>query len=78
MTTTKTRVNLSLADVEIDFLSKIAKRDQMAVAAKARQLILIALETEEDVNLEEVAKKRDVVGAKYLSHGNFWRKALAS
>ena len=53
-------------------LSRIARRDNVPQATKAVYLLGLALEIEEDRYFEEIAKKRDVKGARWTSHKSAW------
>ena len=72
MPTTKKRVNISLPKYLEDVLEKLAKRDQVPQATKATELLRLAIEIEEDQVLNSVASKRDVGGAKFVSHEKAW------
>ncbi len=50
----------------------IAKRDQVPEATKAAELLRTALEIEEDEVLGEIASKRDIKKAKFISHKKAW------
>jgi hypothetical protein len=54
-------------------LAKLAKRDQVPQATKAEHLLRLALEIEEDQVLDDIALKRDVRGATFVSHSRAWR-----
>lgn len=73
MPTTKTRVNVSLsADVERALIA-LAKRDQVPAATKAAELLRSALEIDEDVKLDAIARERDSKKIKFASHNLAWR-----
>ncbi len=72
MTTTKQRINISVSDEEANFLTALAKRDQMPRATKVRQLVQQALEIEEDAYLAKIAQERDIEGVKRISHKDVW------
>ena len=76
MSTTKQRINISVSDIEANFLTALAQRDQMPRATKVRQLMQQALEIEEDAYLAKIAEERDTPDAKYVSHDKFWKIAL--
>jgi len=77
MATTKQRINISVSDAEAEFLTVLAKRDQMPRATKVRQLLQLALEIEEDAYLAQIAQERDTPDATYISHEDFWEAALS-
>lgn len=73
MPTTKKRINLTLLpNLEVAII-RLAKRDSVAVAAKAVELINTALEIEEDDFLNKLAESRiNSKNAKYFSHKKAW------
>ncbi len=73
MSTTKTRINISLPDEVKEALQELAKRDRMPEATKAERLIEIALELEEDLVWNQIAEKRDKKQARFLSHARAWK-----
>jgi len=72
MTTTKQRINISVSDMEANFLTALARRDQMPRATKVHQLVQQALAIEEDAYLAKVAEERDVKNIKRVSHDDVW------
>lgn len=76
MATTKNRVHISLSKPEEQFLTILAKRDQVPRATKASQLVRQAMEIEEDFALSKIAMERDVPGAPRMSSGAFWKAAF--
>lgn len=66
MSTTKSRINISLPDDVRDALSKLARRDQMPEATKAARLLEAALELEEDIYWEVVAANRDKPDGRFV------------
>ncbi len=72
MPTTKRRINISLPKSVNTVLDKVAKRDNQPVAAKALELIMYALEIEEDILWDSSAKKRDTKKATYIAHDDAW------
>ena len=59
MSTTKSRLNISLPDDIKKALLSIAKRDQMPAATKAVRLMEIGMEIEEDEIWDKIAASRD-------------------
>lgn len=73
MTTTKTRINVSLSsDVERALIA-VAKRDQVPHATKAGELLRLALEIDEDLALDRIASERDDGRTKFVSHKAAWK-----
>ena len=72
MPTLKQRINISIPSDIREALGKLAERDRMPEATKAARLIELALEIEEDSIWNSLAEKRDIKGAKYISHKKTW------
>lgn len=73
MPTTKTRLNIILSpEIEIA-IKRLAERDRISRAGKVTELLRAALEIEEDRVWDELAKKRDIRGARFLPHKKAWR-----
>lgn len=72
MPTLKKRLNMSLPEDIEKALFMLAQRDDVPQATKALYLIRVALEMEEDDLWNAIAEKRDVKGAKFLSHDQAW------
>ncbi|MCI0556914.1 MAG: hypothetical protein MN733_00340 [Nitrososphaera sp.] len=78
MSTTKTRINISVSKEENQLLTKLARRDQVPRATKVRDLMHVAMDLEEDIAFSHLAEKRDVPGADVLSHEEFWKEVWRS
>ena len=72
MATEKKRVNVSLSKPTYKALSYLAKRDDVPFATKATQLLEGALELEEDVAWEYLARQRKDGPLSPLSHKEVW------
>lgn len=72
MPTTKSRLNLSLPENMETILAKLARRDSVPRAAKAVELLRVAMELEEDIVLSKLAQLRDTKNAKFLTHEEVW------
>ncbi|GAC1386509.1 MAG: hypothetical protein NVS1B7_4520 [Candidatus Saccharimonadales bacterium] len=68
MSTTKSRLNISLPGDAKEALLKIAKRDQMPAATKAVRLMEIGMEVEEDEVWDKIAASRDIKDVTFHSH----------
>lgn len=68
MSTTKSRLNISLPDDTRKALLSIAKRDQMPAATKAVRLMEIGMEIEEDEVWDKIASSRDSKGTIFHPH----------
>ncbi len=73
MLATKTRINVSIPREARRALERLAKRDEMPEATKAAELLMRALEIEEDEVWDAIAGSRDRPGAKFFSHDRAWR-----
>lgn len=74
MPTEKKRVNVSLSKDVYRALSYLSKRDDVPFATKALHLIEEALELEEDIAFEYLARKRESEDVEYRSHEEVWSK----
>jgi len=68
MSTAKSRINISVPEDVRSALESLAKRDQMPTATKARDLIEIGLEAQEDEYWDIIASKRDQKNTKFYTH----------
>lgn len=53
-------------------IKRLAERDKISRAGKVAQLLISALEIEEDRVWDELARKRDARGAKFVSRKKAW------
>ncbi len=74
MSTTKSRLNISLPDDVKKALLSIAKRDQMPTATKALRLLEIGLEAEEDDIWDKIASDRDYKDSTFHPHSEVFGK----
>ncbi|MEI9914283.1 MAG: hypothetical protein WDN66_04915 [Candidatus Saccharibacteria bacterium] len=74
MSTTKSRLNISLPDDTKSALISISKRDQMPAATKAVRLIEIGMEVEEDDIWDTVAFERDRKDSVFHPHSKVFDK----
>ena len=72
MLATKTRINISIPYDVKRALTRLAKRDEMPEATKAAELLMRALEIEEDEVWDMIARSRDRKGARFVSHQKAW------
>lgn len=61
-------MNISLPAEIKRAVIQLAKRDQMPAATKAEHLLELALELEEDLVWDQIAAKRDIKDASFVSH----------
>jgi len=73
MATLKHRINISLPKSLDVALAQAAKRDQVARATKATELLALAMEIEEDQFWDKLAYAREHKKAKFISHKDFWK-----
>ena len=74
MSTSKSRINISLSDDVNKALHNIAKRDQMPVATKAVRLMEIGMEVEEDDVWDRIATSRDRKDSILHSHSEAFKQ----
>jgi len=78
MPTKKRRLNITLPEHVAVFLKKIALRDDVPEATKARDLLEQALELEEDAffsaRAEDMERKLLRKKRQWVSHEEFWSK----
>jgi hypothetical protein len=74
MSTTKSRINISLPDDLKMALLIIAKRDQMPAATKAMRLMEIGMESEEDEVWDKIAASRDLKDTRFYPHSEVFGK----
>jgi mRNA interferase RelE/StbE len=74
MSTTKSRLNISLPNDIKKALLSIAKRDQMPAATKALRLMEIGLELEEDDVWDKIASNRDRKDSVFRTHTEVFEK----
>jgi len=74
MPTKNPRINIVLEKPLYNAIKKIAKKEGISISLKARDFIREALETHEDVVLDEIAGKREKAFSreKALSHEDVW------
>jgi predicted DNA-binding protein len=74
MPTIKKRINITLDSDMEEFLSVLAKRDQVPEATKAAEILREAIELQEEIILAEMAHKRflESKGKKRLTHKQVW------
>ncbi len=73
MATTKRRLNITLAPELESAIMRIAKRDNVPEATKAAELLTFAINLEEDIALETIARVRDTKGSKLINHIDAWK-----
>ena len=72
MPTQKQRINLTVPDDLNKVLVALAKRDDATVATKTIDLVRVALEIEEDIQLTALANARASQPGKPISHKQAW------
>ena len=72
MATLKKRINISLPKDLERALTKLAERDEVPQATKAAHLLAQAIEAEEDVIWDAIARGREAKGGRMLSHKEVW------
>ncbi len=73
MAAIKKRIGISISKDLEEMLELLAKRDQVALATKAEELLEFFLEVEEDRVLADIAAERDTPNARFISHADIWK-----
>lgn len=73
MPTIKQRINITADSVIESALRLAARRDHMPIAAKAAELISLALGIEEDIALAQIADLRTRKVFKFIPHDSAWK-----
>ena len=68
MPATKTRLNITLSPEMETLIERLVERDKVSRAGKVTELLRAALEIEEDMVWDDLAKKRDIKSARFVSH----------
>ena len=78
MTTKNPRIHLVLEKPLYDQIGSLASRNHLSLSSQVRDLLLGAIETQEDGYLGKVAEQRSESydTKKAVSHDKFWKKAL--
>jgi hypothetical protein len=72
MPTKNPRINITFQTETSILLESIAKKEKRPLAHVARDLILNALELQEDQSLSKIAAARDIEGSAKLKHDSVW------
>ncbi len=67
------RINITLDQVTIDNMAKIASKKHVKIASLAREFILDSIEKEEDLALSAMADKLDNDNEESISHEDAWK-----
>lgn len=75
MPTKNPRINIVLDEPMRKAVEKLASRDKVSLSLKARDLLRLALELEEDVTLARIGDERSktLKAKKTLNHNEVWR-----
>ncbi len=70
------RVNVVLEPPLYEALKRLARRDGASLSLKARDLLRDALESHEDLVLDQIAREREATfrPSRALSHREVWRR----
>ena len=72
MATTNPRLNITIPKEIADILNKKAVRKKIPLSKVALELLLDALERDEDVYFSKIAKEREKNNKKWISHNKAW------
>lgn len=74
MSTTKTRINISVSKGTEKALADLARQDHIPVATKTLEIIEDWLEMQEDMAFARIADRRMRAGGKYINHEEVWKR----
>ena len=72
MPTKKRRFNLSIPSGLDEILQRLAARDEQSVSTKALELLMRAIEWDEDEKLLAIVQTREQKKSKYIAHETAW------
>ena len=72
MATTNPRLNITIPKEIADILNKKAVRNKIPLSKVALELLLDALERDEDVYFSKIASEREKNNKKWISHNKAW------
>lgn len=72
MATTNPRLNITIPKEIADILNKKAARNKLPLSKIALELLLDAIERDEDVYFSKIAEEREKNNKKWISHNKAW------
>jgi len=72
MATTNPRLNITIPKEIADILNKKAVRNKTPLSKVALELLLSAIERDEDVYFSKIAEGREKSNKKWISHNKAW------
>lgn len=73
MTTKNPRLNITLDSQYLGLVSVLADRNNQSMSVTAKELIIKALELEEDLYLSAAAAERDTAKTKWVDEKSAWK-----
>lgn len=73
MPTQNPRINITLPEEFAGVIAKLVKRDDMSVSAKAKEMIMRALELDEDIYFSKLAEDVERRTKRWVSHEDAWK-----
>lgn len=72
MATINPRLNITCESELLTTLTRIAAKNNKSLSMMARELLLLAIDKNEDLFLSDLAAKRDQKNTKTISHKKAW------
>jgi len=73
MPTLAPRINVTVPKDVATLLKKKAKRDKTSLSKTVLDLVMAAMESDEDIYLAKLAEKRESESTRYYSHEEAWK-----
>ena len=72
MPTLKKRINLTLGDDLFAIIETLANKKKMSLSEEVKDLVLLALEDQEELALSKISELRLQEGLEVISHEDAW------
>jgi hypothetical protein len=75
MPTTQPRINITFNPATVSILTRLARQQKKSVASLTKDLVLDALERQEDIALSALAacREKEQVGKRVYTHKDAWK-----
>ncbi len=77
MPTKEPRYNVTLDSESARILNRLAQRKSLSRSMLIKHYITLGIERDEDLELSELANRRDTKGATWMDHDDVWAKLLS-
>lgn len=73
MPTQNPRINITLDPKFAGVIASLAKRDNVSISSKTKELVMVALELQEDMYFSKLAEDVERRTTKWVSHEDAWK-----